>query len=164
MKLRTTISKYHSWYLCQISLQIVLLPILIAFQTLLWTRYAIRIHRKQRTTPTWIVLTVKHGYSCHWTKSGLSIYLWFLKILSIACGHVTQWFTTNWAYSLMLKKIISFLYISLLPTVNRDLPLQRSTQNEKNCTFTSYTTVNIQNIEIWDCHSIITQGPQVNPC
>ena len=29
MKLRITISKYHSWYLCQISLQIVLLPILM---------------------------------------------------------------------------------------------------------------------------------------
>ena len=28
MKLRITISKYHSWYLCQISLQIILLPIL----------------------------------------------------------------------------------------------------------------------------------------
>ena len=29
MKLRRTISKYHSWYLCQISLQIMLLPIQI---------------------------------------------------------------------------------------------------------------------------------------
>ena len=29
VKLRITISKYHSWYLCQISLQIMLLPILI---------------------------------------------------------------------------------------------------------------------------------------
>ena len=29
MKLRITISKYHWWYLCQISLQIMLLPILI---------------------------------------------------------------------------------------------------------------------------------------
>ena len=29
MKLRITISKYHSWYLCQISLQIMLLPIQI---------------------------------------------------------------------------------------------------------------------------------------
>ena len=28
-QLRITISKYHSWYLCQISLQIMLLPILI---------------------------------------------------------------------------------------------------------------------------------------
>ena len=28
MKLRITILKYHSWYLCQISLQIMLLPIL----------------------------------------------------------------------------------------------------------------------------------------
>ena len=27
VKLRITISKYHSWYLCQISLQIMLLPI-----------------------------------------------------------------------------------------------------------------------------------------
>ena len=31
MKLRITILKYHSWYLCQISLQIMLLPILIAW-------------------------------------------------------------------------------------------------------------------------------------
>ena len=30
MKLRITILKYHSWYLSQISLQIMLLPILIA--------------------------------------------------------------------------------------------------------------------------------------
>ena len=29
MKLRITILKYHSWYLCQISLQIMLLPIRI---------------------------------------------------------------------------------------------------------------------------------------
>ena len=29
MKLRVTILKYHSWYLCQISLQIMLLPIQI---------------------------------------------------------------------------------------------------------------------------------------
>ena len=29
VKLRITILKYHSWYLCQISLQIMLLPILI---------------------------------------------------------------------------------------------------------------------------------------
>ena len=29
MKLRITILKYHSWYLCQISLQIMLLPVLI---------------------------------------------------------------------------------------------------------------------------------------
>ena len=28
-QLRITILKYHSWYLCQISLQIMLLPILI---------------------------------------------------------------------------------------------------------------------------------------
>ena len=31
MKLRITILKYHSWYLSQISLQIMLLPILIFF-------------------------------------------------------------------------------------------------------------------------------------
>ena len=29
VKLRIAISKYHSWYLCKISLQIMLLPILI---------------------------------------------------------------------------------------------------------------------------------------
>ena len=34
MKLRITISKYHSWYLCQISLQIMLLPIQIIRMTL----------------------------------------------------------------------------------------------------------------------------------
>ena len=32
MNLRITISKYHSWYLCQISLQIMLLPIQIQSQ------------------------------------------------------------------------------------------------------------------------------------
>ena len=38
MKLRITISKYHLWYLCQISLQIMLLPIQIIFSILviLW--------------------------------------------------------------------------------------------------------------------------------
>ena len=39
MKLRITISKYHSWYLCQTSLQIMLLPILIMqgnWPTLSW--------------------------------------------------------------------------------------------------------------------------------
>ena len=35
MKLRITILKYHSWYLCQISLQIMLLPI----QTILMFTY-----------------------------------------------------------------------------------------------------------------------------
>ena len=33
MKLRITISKYHSWYFCQISLQIMLLPIQTQTQT-----------------------------------------------------------------------------------------------------------------------------------
>ena len=33
MKLRITISKYHSWYLCQISLQIMLLPIQMSAET-----------------------------------------------------------------------------------------------------------------------------------
>ena len=38
MKLRITILKYHSWYLCQISPQIMLLPIQITFSILviLW--------------------------------------------------------------------------------------------------------------------------------
>ena len=31
MKLRITILKYHSWHLCQISLQIMLLPILMEY-------------------------------------------------------------------------------------------------------------------------------------
>ena len=33
MKLRITISKYHSWYLCQVSLQLMLLPIQISLFT-----------------------------------------------------------------------------------------------------------------------------------
>ena len=33
LKLRITISRYHSWYLCQISLQIMLLPIQMALNT-----------------------------------------------------------------------------------------------------------------------------------
>ena len=37
LKLRITISKYHSWYLCQISLQIMLLPI----QTNIWKKIMI---------------------------------------------------------------------------------------------------------------------------
>ena len=36
MKLRITISKYHSWYLCQISLQIMLLPIPIRSRCWIW--------------------------------------------------------------------------------------------------------------------------------
>ena len=36
MKLRITILKYHSWYLCQISLQIMLLPIQIQTQVVLF--------------------------------------------------------------------------------------------------------------------------------
>ena len=36
VKLRLTILKYHSWYLCQISLQIMLLPILILVYIPLW--------------------------------------------------------------------------------------------------------------------------------
>ena len=38
MKLRTTISKYHSWYLCQISLQIMLLPIQTKGSIVSWNR------------------------------------------------------------------------------------------------------------------------------
>ena len=37
VKLRITISKYHEWYLCQISLQIMLLPIQIAPQSIFRT-------------------------------------------------------------------------------------------------------------------------------
>ena len=36
MKFRTTILKYHLWYLCQISLQIMLLPILVNWITPLY--------------------------------------------------------------------------------------------------------------------------------
>ena len=39
VKLSITISKYHSWYLCQISLQIMLLPILISHSSILNTYY-----------------------------------------------------------------------------------------------------------------------------
>ena len=34
MKLRVTISKYHWWYFCQISLQIMLLPLLIVCKSI----------------------------------------------------------------------------------------------------------------------------------
>ena len=43
MKLRRTISKYHSWYLCQISLQIMLLPMQIAYHYALCFRHRNRI-------------------------------------------------------------------------------------------------------------------------
>ena len=48
MKLRITILKYHSWYLCQISLQIMLLPILTLLQHFL-------------PYPTGLLLTHKNG-------------------------------------------------------------------------------------------------------
>jgi len=40
VKLRITISKYHSWYLCQISLQIMLLPIQTWEITCEWQNYS----------------------------------------------------------------------------------------------------------------------------
>ena len=49
-----------------------------------------------------------------------------------ACRHVAQRFTTICAFSVVGKDL--FLYISLFPTVNKNLPLQRSSQNEKNST------------------------------
>ena len=46
----------------------------ISLRTLLWSRYAITICRKQITTLTRIVLPVEHSHSCYWTKAGLSIW------------------------------------------------------------------------------------------
>ena len=50
-----------------------------------------------------------------------------------ACRHVAQRFTTIWAFSVVGKDL--FLCISLFPTFNKNLSLQRSCQNEKNSTF-----------------------------
>ena len=61
MKLRITISKYHSWYLCQISLQVMLLPILMTKKRVcLKYQWYIRVirelkqrrrQRQQKTSP-----------------------------------------------------------------------------------------------------------------
>ena len=64
--------------------------------------------------------------------------VWSVYLLAVsknnfhACRHVAQRFTTIWAFSVVGKDL--FLNISLFPTVNKNLPLQRSSQNEKNST------------------------------
>ena len=58
MKFRITILKYHSCYLCQISLQIMLLPILIP---LLFFFNFIKC-------PTPLILQNRQGCFCFWTK------------------------------------------------------------------------------------------------
>ena len=57
MKLRITISKYHSWHLCQISLQIMLLPILIFSSP------------QDRETCTWARIWISSGVSRKWNIS-----------------------------------------------------------------------------------------------
>ena len=44
LKLRITISKYHSWYLCQISLQIMILPVLLLLLLLLLHTYIHKLY------------------------------------------------------------------------------------------------------------------------
>ena len=76
-----------------------------------------------------------------------------------ACRHVAQRFTTIWAFSVFGKDL--FLNISLFPTVNKNLPWQRSSQNEKNST--CYVLYNGLHLKHW-IHSIIPQRPLVNRC
>ena len=52
VKFRTTILKYHSWYLCQVSLQIMLLPILTILKYHLW--YLCQISLQIMLLPTLI--------------------------------------------------------------------------------------------------------------
>ena len=52
VKLRTTISKYHSWYLCQISLQIMLLPIQI--EKIRNSKRAVVMGREKRRKPLFL--------------------------------------------------------------------------------------------------------------
>ena len=52
MKLCITISKYHSWYLCQISLQIMLLPIQIHWGNV-FKHSCIQRHKIQRKSYPW---------------------------------------------------------------------------------------------------------------
>ena len=63
-----------------------------------------------------------------------------------ACRHVAQRFTTIWAFSVVGKDL--FLYISLFPTFNKNLSLQRSCQNEKNSTF--YVPYNGLHLKHWN--------------
>ena len=58
-----------------------------------------------------------------------------------ACRHVAQWFTTIGAFSVVEKYL--FLDLSLFPTVYKNVLLQRSSQKQKNCTFTSFTTLTL---------------------
>ena len=79
MKLRLTILKYHSWYLCQISLQIMLLPIQMTFEkqdSILMTRHypdqgsAFWLNQMSQasrpiwsTTQIWVVTRHQYGIS-----------------------------------------------------------------------------------------------------
>ena len=69
MKFRITISKYHSWYLCQIWLLIMLLPILI-FQRWLHYGHSVKVMR-------WSVFELKRSANAAITASAIW-YIWEL--------------------------------------------------------------------------------------
>ena len=87
MKLRITISKYHLWYLCQISLQIMLLPI--------QTRSDLKISRSSPVSFREIAETSRkvtnlHAQSCPETSASFHNYFSYPELPWVAVAQLAN--------------------------------------------------------------------------
>ena len=89
VKLRITISKYHSWYLCQISLQIMLLPILThrlqtnKVSTVKLKKYMVRLQLLETitTTTTTTKTSANQSWQLHFFEKLTSKFLTIIVLL-----------------------------------------------------------------------------------
>ena len=96
MKLRVTFSKYHPWYLCQISLQIILLPILI---------YCLLV------TIIIIIIIIVMIHLMHYVNEPKSdkldwITMPFYKITTIVCAR-SDWLRGVFAWEYVLNMVVA---------------------------------------------------------
>ena len=86
MILRITISKYHSWYLCQISLQIMLLPILThrlqtnKVSTVKLKKYMVRLQLLETITTT-TTTSANQSWQLHFFEKLTSKFLTIIVLL-----------------------------------------------------------------------------------
>ena len=151
MKLRITISKYHSWYLCQISLQIMLLPILLLIFNLFTPLHATnvkhtfkhdapkiktfyswkdRLHTKYRVNFPKFKIKNLLFVLFHWlktlTQTLLKLYMWTRSVSANCC-------TCEWlGYQYFSWEMNSFLILSsdeysrMLVSRNSKLKIRKS--------------------------------------
>jgi len=102
VKLRITILKYHSWYLCQISLQIVLLPVLIN-----------RTKRTKKNSKPWSdPLSVRNKYTNDPTKISDVLNIHFSSVgrklaskIPPTYGNFTEYLSSNYSESFFFNPV-----------------------------------------------------------